>query len=125
MALPLRRLTGLLILAAAMGCPKAVNAPTAVIQTVASGVQIGQVVAQGYDLQKQWLEQLEHFHAVRDAGFDFVSWGHHWLIHPFQHFQPIPVLARFAAERRSGVEPAAARAIWDRRRSSTSISAAR
>ena len=62
------------------------------------GVQIGQVVAQGYDLQRQWLEQLEHFRACRDAGFDFVSWGHHWLIHPFQHFQPIPVLARFAAE---------------------------
>jgi alkanesulfonate monooxygenase SsuD/methylene tetrahydromethanopterin reductase-like flavin-dependent oxidoreductase (luciferase family) len=62
------------------------------------GVQIGQVVAQGYDLQKQWAEQLEHFRACRDAGFHFVSWGHHWLIHPFQHFQPIPVLARFAAE---------------------------
>ena len=62
------------------------------------GVQVGQVVAQGYDLQAQWHEQLEHFRACRDAGFDFLSWGHHWLIHPFQHFQPIPVLARFAAE---------------------------
>jgi alkanesulfonate monooxygenase SsuD/methylene tetrahydromethanopterin reductase-like flavin-dependent oxidoreductase (luciferase family) len=62
------------------------------------GVQVGQVVSRGYDLQRQWLEQLEHFRACRDAGFDFVSWGHHWLIDPFQHFQPIPVLARFAAE---------------------------
>jgi len=62
------------------------------------GVQVGQVVAGGDDLQRQWLEQLEHFRACRAAGFDFVSWGHHWLIHPFQHFQPIPVLARFAAE---------------------------
>lgn len=62
------------------------------------GVQIGQVVPAGYDLQRQWLEQLEQFRACRDAVFDFVSWGHHWLIHPFQHFQPIPVLARFAAE---------------------------
>jgi alkanesulfonate monooxygenase SsuD/methylene tetrahydromethanopterin reductase-like flavin-dependent oxidoreductase (luciferase family) len=62
------------------------------------GVQVGQVVARGYDLQRQWLEQLEHFRACRDAGFDFVSWGHHWLIDPFQHFQPLPVLARFAAE---------------------------
>ena len=62
------------------------------------GVQVGQVVARGYDLQRQWLEQLEQFRACRDAGFDFVSWGHHWLIDPFQHFQPIPVLARFAAE---------------------------
>ena len=62
------------------------------------GVQIGQVVARGYDLQRQWQEQLEQFRACRDAGFDFISWGHHWLIDPFQHFQPIPVLARFAAE---------------------------
>ncbi len=62
------------------------------------GVQVGQVVFRGYDLQQQWLEQLEQFRVCRDAGFDFVSWGHHWLIDPFQHFQPIPVLARFAAE---------------------------
>lgn len=62
------------------------------------GVQVGQVVSRGYDLQRQWLEQLEQFRACRDAGLDFVSWGHHWLIDPFQHFQPIPVLARFAAE---------------------------
>jgi alkanesulfonate monooxygenase SsuD/methylene tetrahydromethanopterin reductase-like flavin-dependent oxidoreductase (luciferase family) len=62
------------------------------------GVQIGQVVARGHDLQRQWLDQLEQFRACRDAGFGFVSWGHHWLIDPFQHFQPIPVLARFAAE---------------------------
>src|SRR5262245_4390830 len=62
------------------------------------GVQVGQVVPRGYDLQKQWRQQLEQFRACRDAGFDFVSWGHHWLIDPFQHFQPIPVLARFAAE---------------------------
>lgn len=62
------------------------------------GVQVGHVVAPGHDIQRQWTEQLAHFRACRDAGFDFVSWGHHWLIHPFQHFQPIPVLARFAAE---------------------------
>jgi alkanesulfonate monooxygenase SsuD/methylene tetrahydromethanopterin reductase-like flavin-dependent oxidoreductase (luciferase family) len=62
------------------------------------GVQVGQVVPGGADLQRQWLDQLEHFRACRDAGFDFISWGHHWLIHPFQHFQPIPVLARLAAE---------------------------
>src|SRR5262245_18465196 len=62
------------------------------------GVQVGQVVPGGHDLQRQWQEQLEHFRACRDAGFDFITWGHHWLIHPFQHFQPIPVLARRAAE---------------------------
>jgi len=62
------------------------------------GFHVGQVVPQGYDLQRQWREQLEQVRAARDAGFSFVSWGHHWLIHPFQHFQPIPVLARLAAE---------------------------
>ena len=62
------------------------------------GVHVGQVVLRGYDLQQQWQEQLEQFRASRDAGFDFIAWGHHWLIDPFQHFQPIPVLARFAAE---------------------------
>jgi alkanesulfonate monooxygenase SsuD/methylene tetrahydromethanopterin reductase-like flavin-dependent oxidoreductase (luciferase family) len=62
------------------------------------GVQIGHVVARGYDLQQQWVEQLEQFRAARGAGLDFISWGHHWLIDPFQHFQPIPVLARLAAE---------------------------
>src|SRR5256885_1196565 len=38
------------------------------------GIQVGQVVAGGDDLQRQWLEQLEHFRACRAAGFDFVSW---------------------------------------------------
>jgi alkanesulfonate monooxygenase SsuD/methylene tetrahydromethanopterin reductase-like flavin-dependent oxidoreductase (luciferase family) len=62
------------------------------------GVQVGHVVSGGADLQRQWRDHLEQFRACRDAGFAFVSWGHHWLIHPFQHFQPIPVLARLAAE---------------------------
>lgn len=62
------------------------------------GFHVGQVVQQGQDLQQQWRDHLEQFRACRDAGFEFTSWGHHWLIHPFQHFQPIPVLARLAAE---------------------------
>lgn len=62
------------------------------------GFHVGQVVFQGHDLQRQWQDHLEQTRACRDAGFDFISWGHHWLIHPFQHFQPIPILARLAAE---------------------------
>src|ERR1041384_5025274 len=63
MALPLRRLAGLLILAASFGCPKAVTAPTAAIAAVGTGVQIGQVVrldgtasadTQGRDLSFAW-----------------------------------------------------------------------
>lgn len=62
------------------------------------GFHVGQVVFRGPDVREQYRAHLEQLRAVRDAGFDYFSWGHHWLIHPFQHFQPIPMLARFAAE---------------------------
>ena len=64
-----------------------------------AGYQVGQVVIQGsLDLQQQWRDQLEQFRGARDVGFDTYCWAHHYLIHPFQHFQPLPVLARLAAE---------------------------
>ena len=63
------------------------------------GYQVGQVVIRDtVDLQQQWLDQLEQFRWARDAGFDTYCWAHHYLIDPFQHFQPFPVLARLAAE---------------------------
>ena len=63
------------------------------------GYQVGQVVDRGsIDLQLQWQYHLEQFRAAREAGFDIYCWGHHYLIDPFQHFQPLPVLARLAAE---------------------------
>ena len=63
------------------------------------GYQVGQVVMRDtVDLQQQWQNQLEQFRASRDAGFDFYGWAHHYLIDPFQHFQPFPILARLAAE---------------------------
>ena len=63
------------------------------------GYQVGQVVLRGsVDLQQQWRQHLEQFRAARDAGFDIYGWAHHYLIDPFQHFQPLPVLARLAAE---------------------------
>src|SRR5262245_31110027 len=62
------------------------------------GYHVGQVVFAGADLRQQYRDHLEQLRAARNAGFDFLSWGHHWLIHPFQHFQPVPMLARFAAE---------------------------
>ena len=63
------------------------------------GYQVGQVVDRGsIDLQLQWQYHLEQFRAARDVGFDIYCWGHHYLIDPFQHFQPLPVLARLAAE---------------------------
>ena len=63
------------------------------------GYQVGQVVLRdSIDLQQQWQDHLGQFRAARDAGFDMYCWAHHYLIDPFQHFQPLPVLARLAAE---------------------------
>ena len=63
------------------------------------GYQVGHVVQRdSIDHQQQWQNHLEQFRASRDAGFDIYCWGHHYLIDPFQHFQPWPVLARLAAE---------------------------
>ena len=63
------------------------------------GYQVGQVVLRGHlDLQQQWRDQLEQFREARNAGFDTYCWAHHYMIDPFQHFQPFPVLARLAAE---------------------------
>ena len=63
------------------------------------GYQVGQVVPrESVNLQQQWRNHLEQFRASRDAGFDIYCWAHHYLIDPFQHFQPLPVLARLAAE---------------------------
>ena len=63
------------------------------------GYQVGQVVIRGdLDLQQQWKDHLEQFRAARDVGFDTYCWAHHYLIDPYQHFQPFPVLARLAAE---------------------------
>ncbi|MDE2940686.1 MAG: LLM class flavin-dependent oxidoreductase [Chloroflexota bacterium] len=63
------------------------------------GYQVGQVVLRDtISLQQQWQEHLEQFRASRDAGFGIYCWAHHYLIDPFQHFQPFPILARLAAE---------------------------
>ncbi len=63
------------------------------------GYQVGQVVLrESVGLQQQWRDHLEQFRAARDARFDIYCWAHHYVIDPFQHFQPLPVLARLAAE---------------------------
>jgi alkanesulfonate monooxygenase SsuD/methylene tetrahydromethanopterin reductase-like flavin-dependent oxidoreductase (luciferase family) len=64
-----------------------------------AGYQVGHVVLRGtVDHQQQWQDQLAQFRAARDGGFDAYCFGHHFLIDPFQHFQPWTVLARMAAE---------------------------
>ncbi|MDA1127996.1 MAG: LLM class flavin-dependent oxidoreductase [Chloroflexi bacterium] len=64
-----------------------------------AGFQVGHVVLRGtVDHQQQWQDLLGQFRAVNDAGFDSYCYGNHFLIDPFQHFQPWTVLARMAAE---------------------------
>lgn len=43
-------------------------------------------------------EVLEQVRFARDAGLDSVFMGQHFLSAPFQMFQPVPLLARIAAE---------------------------
>lgn len=43
-------------------------------------------------------EHLEQVRAMRDSGLDSVWSGQHWVPSPFWMFQPIPFLARAAAE---------------------------
>ena len=64
-----------------------------------AGYQVGHVVLRDtVDHQQQWQDLLAQFRAVNDAGFDSYCYGNHFLIDPFQHFQPWTVLARMAAE---------------------------
>ena len=35
---------------------------------------------------------------TRDAGFDYISTGQHFLANPYEAFQPLPLLARLAPE---------------------------
>ncbi len=52
----------------------------------------------GDDMPKRFGEMLEMVRLARQAGFHHVSASQHCLAAPFQYMQPIPVLARVAAE---------------------------
>jgi alkanesulfonate monooxygenase SsuD/methylene tetrahydromethanopterin reductase-like flavin-dependent oxidoreductase (luciferase family) len=52
----------------------------------------------GDDLQQRFAELLEMVRLARQARFHHVSCSQHYLAAPFQYMQPLPVLARVAAE---------------------------
>jgi alkanesulfonate monooxygenase SsuD/methylene tetrahydromethanopterin reductase-like flavin-dependent oxidoreductase (luciferase family) len=52
----------------------------------------------GDDLRQRFAELLEMVRLAREAGFHHVSASQHYLAAPFQYMQPLPVLARVAAE---------------------------
>src|SRR5262245_29735321 len=47
--------------------------------------------------ERVW-ELMEQVRLARAVGFDSISASQHYLAAPFQYFQPIPLLARIAAE---------------------------
>ena len=52
----------------------------------------------GDDLGQRFAELLEMVRLARQAGFHHISASQHYLAAPFQYMQPLPVLARVAAE---------------------------
>jgi alkanesulfonate monooxygenase SsuD/methylene tetrahydromethanopterin reductase-like flavin-dependent oxidoreductase (luciferase family) len=51
----------------------------------------------GDSLAERFEEHIEQVEAAREGGFDSVWASHHYLADPFQMLQPLPVLARLAA----------------------------
>ena len=52
----------------------------------------------GVSIVERFREHIEQVQAARDAGFDLIAMGQHYLSTPFQEMQTIPSLARLAAE---------------------------
>jgi alkanesulfonate monooxygenase SsuD/methylene tetrahydromethanopterin reductase-like flavin-dependent oxidoreductase (luciferase family) len=52
----------------------------------------------GDDMPQRFAELLEMVRLARQAGFAHVGASQHYLAAPFQYMQPVPVLARVAAE---------------------------
>jgi alkanesulfonate monooxygenase SsuD/methylene tetrahydromethanopterin reductase-like flavin-dependent oxidoreductase (luciferase family) len=52
----------------------------------------------GVSMVERFHEHIEQVRAARDAGFDLIVMGQHYLSTPFQEIQTLPALARLAAE---------------------------
>jgi alkanesulfonate monooxygenase SsuD/methylene tetrahydromethanopterin reductase-like flavin-dependent oxidoreductase (luciferase family) len=52
----------------------------------------------GEDPAARFAEHLEQVRFARDAGLHSIVAGHHYLSSPYQMLQPVPLLARLAAE---------------------------
>ena len=49
-------------------------------------------------MPRRFQELLTWVHALRDEGYDHLTTGQHYLTHPFQQFQPLPLMSRLAGE---------------------------
>ncbi|MET0852956.1 MAG: LLM class flavin-dependent oxidoreductase [Candidatus Rokuibacteriota bacterium] len=65
-------------------------------------MRFGLIVAKqhppGVSMVERFREHVDQVRAARDAGFDIVVMGQHYLSTPFQELQTLPALARLAAE---------------------------
>jgi alkanesulfonate monooxygenase SsuD/methylene tetrahydromethanopterin reductase-like flavin-dependent oxidoreductase (luciferase family) len=65
-------------------------------------MQFGLLIAKqhppGGSMVERFREHLEQVRAAREAGFDLIVTGQHYLSTPFQEMQTVPLLARLAAE---------------------------
>src|SRR5215510_2200635 len=52
----------------------------------------------GVSMVERFREHIEQVQMARDAGFDLIVMGQHYLSTPFQEIQTLPSLARLAAE---------------------------
>ena len=64
------------------------------------GLSISGLIQQpaGRDMRARLREILDWVAWTRDAGFDYISTGQHFLASPYEAFQPLPLLARLAPE---------------------------
>lgn len=62
------------------------------------GLFVTNQFATGEDAARRFAETLEYVRLARDLGFSTVLCGQHFLAEPFQMLQPVPALARMAAE---------------------------
>jgi alkanesulfonate monooxygenase SsuD/methylene tetrahydromethanopterin reductase-like flavin-dependent oxidoreductase (luciferase family) len=64
------------------------------------GLSISGLIQQprGQDMRARLREVLDWVAWSRDAGFDYITTGQHFLASPFETLQPLPLLARLAPE---------------------------
>lgn len=62
------------------------------------GIHLGNQHLPGESPVQRFQEHVEQVRLLRDYGFDSIWAGQHYLAHPVQYFQTIPLLARLSAE---------------------------
>jgi alkanesulfonate monooxygenase SsuD/methylene tetrahydromethanopterin reductase-like flavin-dependent oxidoreductase (luciferase family) len=62
------------------------------------GLLVSKQHPSGVSMVERFREHLEQVRAAREAGFDLIVMGQHYLSTPFQELQTLPALARLAAE---------------------------